>query len=524
MFYDRLPGLGQQKKMGAVRQKNDMNSMTDDAPGDGSGPQGGKRNGLLATNDLVYILPPDLSVSVNQTHKNQFFQSARYDDTQRAVCILNTGADYGDMRHSSLEFGIEVKCDTVGAGVWFGRHGSILNVIKSITISSRSGDELSRIQDLNLLNYTQNGYRYDSQWHESVGQTIGTGTHLIPSTNAVAGIPARFHTQRFSIPLYLLSDFFGYGRLMPPMVLSGLRVEIEWAPKEQAFSVFEMLATDGAVPPIGRDALSTKLVTSYTIDKPYIAVRSVQLTDATQRSLNEMSAVNGLELVYCDYERTDRQENTGNLNMEIRKAASRALKCILTTRTTTNVSAPNLDSFASEEWDYSNWQWQLGSLYFPQQPVSSNAGDAAGGHFQIMAESYKHALIAYDKYRGTNGKCAATPLYATGNHLDSSILTSVDADFDLTTHSPYSIDGGEVGLGEDVYNNFEAGSFGSGNGIVAVTLERSDLFNLSGVPINNSRVLAIRANYITPKARTFTTFLKYVRLARVFMNNVEVEQ
>lgn len=38
----------------------------------GSADTGGS---LLATNDLVYILPPDLSVSVNQTHKNQFFDA-----------------------------------------------------------------------------------------------------------------------------------------------------------------------------------------------------------------------------------------------------------------------------------------------------------------------------------------------------------------------------------------------------------------------------------------------------------------
>jgi hypothetical protein len=62
-----------------------------------------------------------------------------------------------------------------------------------------------------------------------------------------------------------------------------------------------------------------------------------------------------------------------------------------------------------------------------------------------------------------------------------------------------------------------------------VLLERSDLFNLSGVPINNSRVLSARVEYDqsivgTPRGRDVTVFLKYVRLARVFLNNVEVEQ
>jgi hypothetical protein len=36
--------------------------------------------------------------------------------------------------------------------------------------------------------------------------------------------------------------------------------------------------------------------------------------------------------------------------------------------------------------------------------------------------------------------------------------------------------------------------------------------------------LAIRADFIGATDRTCTSYLKYVRLARVFMNNVEVEQ
>jgi len=522
-------------------------SMTDDAPGDGSGPQGKDRDGLLATNDLVYILPPDLSVSVNQTHKNQYFQSNTYTNTQRGVCILNTGADYGDLRHSTLELGIQMDAAATRAG-WFGRHGSILNIIKSITISSRSGDEISRIQDFNLLSYHQNPLRYDQQWINTVGGTIGYGQYLHRKEEG----NANFRTQRFSIPLYLLSDFFGYGRLMPSAVLSGLRIEIEWANPSEAF-----LCVNTAT----RAALAADGVTGYTIDNPYVSIRAVQLTDATQRTLNELSASNGLELVYCDYERTDRSLGAaGNLNMEIRKAASRALKAFVVTRVTADISgaaAFNKDSFKSLPWGYTNWQWQLGSLYYPQQPVKTTNTDTG---YEICAESYKHALIAHDKFKGNNGKSAALGLYKNPSSASASRLTTGSYKINLLEaaigfDSPYTPDRFEYkaadgtpntlitqwqykpGIGEEQKAVSEFGTFANGNACLAVTLERSDLFNLSGVPINNSRVLAIRADYTAgdaagvggqlPQAtivKSVSSFLKYVRLARVFLNNVEVEQ
>jgi len=478
----------------------------------GGGSVGGQGDstGRLAANDLVYILPPDMSVSVNRTFKNQYFQNNSYGNNQRGICVLNTGADYGDMRQSSLEFDVECTGPASIIG-YFGRHGSALNLIKSITISSRSGDEVSRVQDLNLLSYSQNGFKYDKSWHETVGQTIGTGAHLLNTTDAGVGV---YKSQHFSIPLYLLSEFFAYGRLMPPMILSGMRIEIEWASAQEAFH---------SVPSSVRTVAATTSIATFVINNPYVAMRAVQVTDATQRALNEMSAVNGLELVYCDYERTDRTSSgtANDLNMEIRKAASRAIRCHLATRITANAASGNADSLQSEPWDYTYWQWQLGSLYFPQQPVQSKEG---GAKKLTMSESYKHALVTFDKYK--SGKCAATPLNKHGTAFDNSTMLETKAADEIKTVSPYKSTRAElIALGETVaLGDEDFGTFANGNGIVSVLLERSDLFDLSGVPINNSRVLAVRANYAGTTARTFTTFLKYVRLARVFMNNIEVEQ
>jgi hypothetical protein len=69
-----------------------------------------------------------------------------------------------------------------------------------------------------------------------------------------------------------------------------------------------------------------------------------------------------------------------------------------------------------------------------------------------------------------------------------------------------------------------------GSGILAVGLERSSIFELSGIPINNSRVLMLHATFgklandDSEKKRVVDIFLKYVKIARVFVHSVEVEE
>ena len=564
------------------------------APGQGEGR--GQRQGMLAVNDLNYVLAPDLSVAVNTTFKNHFFQSANYLNTQRAICLFNSGADYGDMRSSTLNFIIELT-GPAGVNGYFGKNGSILNVIRSITVSSRSGDELSRTIDLNHLSAMQNGFRYSSNWMETVGQTIGVGEGVLASDHSTQ------NQQQFCIPLYLLSDFFAYGRMMPAMVLGGLRLEIEWETAATCFQAIDAISNNAATVPVA----------GYTIVNPFVAMRSVQLTDGVQRALNEMSAVNGLEIVYCDYERTEQSlGQTTSLHLEVRKAASRALKATLSTRPTPDITDGLKDSFRSENFLYNQWQWQLGSLYFPQQPVKALNSEP---HL-IIPESYQRTLVTYGTYKGDQSRTSAVPLRNTGNWLDGNFASSVvsssggyltTADATATNLLTYTPPGGgavaesfvsvgdHIDLSGSVYTvidvtvnaitvspeivaevateldvagfpayaqinwtilshnnnpgvltvsgktpwyqhaNIRAdvgpnidgheGTFSNGRTSISCLLERSDLFNLTGVPINNSRVLSAQAQYsISDDARTATIFLKYVRLARVFLNNVEVEQ
>ena len=227
--------------------------------------------GMIIVNDLVYKLEPDLSVAVNKTHKNHFFQQTSYENNQPATCILNSGADYIDCRKSFLRLQVNLSCkspdhytgevkqkmgeftetskrdyiadvddafvnsinDSFVIDGLFGPNGSILNLIDTVTVTTRSGDELSRSSDLAMLSNMMLPLAYGDDWKKTIGQGLGFGDRLY-GRNGTRKHPLSDKT--YAIPLYLLSPIFQYNRLMPAMLMSGLRIQITWHTAAKAFA------------------------------------------------------------------------------------------------------------------------------------------------------------------------------------------------------------------------------------------------------------------------------------------------
>jgi len=540
--------------------KDDMDM---DTGGDTSNSQDmSKRQGLIAVNDLMYVLEPDLSVASNKTHKNHFFQQSEYSGGSNAICILNSGADYIDTRRSWLQFDVELTVDdvvppTIAApdnGVdhpendvchaSFGAHGSACNLIQSILISTRSGDELAHLFEFGLMQNMLIPLAYGREWMDGPGKLMGMGGGI---QNKDRGGFGEGGSKRFCIPMYCLAPLFGYGRLMPSMLMSGLRIEINFAEPAKAY---QMVTSNRVTRFINNPVISRPVErkSSYKIKSPQFVLSSVQLSDSIQRALNELSATNGLEIVYTDYAHTNGgQSITSDINTEIRKSCSRALKAFARVRnvgydtsktldwTRYNANDPtgkgmesSNDSFrAEQEFPFTEYQWQLGSLYFPQQPVTGAGNTDELKRKSCAVSSYAHLLEAVDKYQDN------AAIFNTFTGVPTGGSKAGDDYYSQSTRLSYS--GGDR---ETMHG------FNGRQTTLAVTLERSTMFNLAGVPVNNSRVLALRAkldptitdlrsHYVTLEKdgrrslnfkRDLHIFLKYVKLARVFLNNVEVEQ
>src|SRR5881296_1760723 len=100
-----------------------------------------------ALNGLEYEGMLETSIATTRTFKKQQFQKSVYGPGDEAVCDWNSGSEFVNARRSWLVFSVQTDLGTIDS---YGR-GSALNYIQRIVITTRSGVELSRTENLNLL-------------------------------------------------------------------------------------------------------------------------------------------------------------------------------------------------------------------------------------------------------------------------------------------------------------------------------------------------------------------------------------
>jgi len=208
-------------------------------------------------------------------------------------------------------------------------------------------------------------------------------------------------------------------------------------------------------------------VDGYTITNASCQVDTFQLADSIQKRLMMEAASTGLEFYYETWDRTRHNISSSNkANITIRKSVARALSAFAVTRETANTALLTTDSMASEDGSLlSGMFWRLGSLTFPQQKLENTP------------EIYYYAQRAFQK-----------------------------------VESPYKM------------NSISLDDFKGSEAIAAVTLERSNVLELSGLPVNNSRSLQLELDYGTAVSRDIDIYMHYVQLARIFVNNVLVKE
>ena len=210
----------------------------------------------------------------------------------------------------------------------------------------------------------------------------------------------------------------------------------------------------------------TDVTTKYTLTNVNMHLDSYQLADSIQKRLMQEASATGLEFYYETYDRTRHNISLANkANITVRKSVSRALSAFAKTRLTENVNNSTVDSMASEVNDVNGFFWRLGSLNFPNQKLLHKT------------EQYYYAQYVFNKL--------AKP------HQGSSVSLT---DF----------------LGNE--------------GIVAVTLERSSVLMLSGLPVNNARTLQVELDYGDSLSRDIDIYMHYLQLARVFPNNILIKE
>lgn len=405
----------------------------------------------LSVNNLVYDNPEALSLATSRSSSRLFFQRTSYNPGETAVMDVNSGSDFVDPANAYLAF----SCAAVGpagGSSTFGI-GSAMNLIRQITIRSRAGVEIDRVERANVWSLFETQYKYPSSWFSTIGAaTEGWSATLAnvvtPDDTANAG-------KRFVIPLCRISPFFNgikKGQKLPPQLMSGLHIEIIWETAATA-----LLSATGATQ-----------TTSYSIRNLSLMLDVISMTDDVQKTINLQSANAGLEYAYPRVYTNPEVVSGLALHSQVRKAVSQANYAWAVSLNAANYNTFALDSFLGI-YDTTRYQWRLGALYYPLQPLDVNIIDGV--------EPYKQVLEVFDKSRNS-------------------------------WYPP------NVTLVDYVTN---------GKGVLAVVMEKDQSLDCSGLPVNNSRVLELNANFLTTVPnREVLIFLDYNSVSRSYVDNTSV--
>jgi len=377
----------------------------------GSSEKGDDIDTLLDVNDLTYSLPKNLSLASARNLKVFHAQRSAYTDGETSIIFtIQTGAQFINFAGSSLQF----KVQATDVGSWSWGQGSAMNLFKEIIVTSRSGQELCRLDKLNVYRLHQDRLNMSIEELNSVGSLMGYSTDATPPVIA-PGDPAK----KFIIPMNKLCGLFASKKLMPQWLASGMRIELRLEDKDVSFKAGTQ-------------------ITAYTISNPILSLDTFLLNDSASKKLNEISARNGLEYVFKSHHAITDSFSTSSTNIDVNKAVSRALGAIAVSRKQSEIGAGNGDSLKSEAFVIDHSQWRLGSSYFPHQPL------------QGIEEHYWNTLYTTEKLGSTHPSSVTLTTYTSnfgvlsanlersnvlahsGSPINNSISLSLDARYSDT--------------------------------------------------------------------------------------------
>ena len=417
---------------------------------------------LLVSNNLTYRLPSSLSVVVSRKGIKNYFDRTEYKGGQNAIVTMNGGDLYVDGHNSFMCF--ELDFEGTAANSRIGTGAGLLNLIERVVVTSESGVEISRFENINNFHSVDAPYRHSEDWINAQGSMFayppprqGSGDRLaVGADQDLQGAPTG--DGKYCIPMSKLCPLFKAPQLLPGMgLMSGMKIEISFTSNDTAF-VWNAANADN----------------KFQVKNAYILTDSYMLSDAVLGSLNEQSAQNSLEIVW---EESTHVQGAVPIGVDVaiqdsKLAVSRAQSVFTKLRPQAAISLQTSDSFLCTADNYTRYQYRLAGLFFPNQPVDTKT------------EMYHMALQNWDKHRNPYQGCSVSR-----------------SDF------------------------LDIGTLGQGKRIMSTTLERSNVLSLSGLPIGSGRVLTLDSKLAAGAiaATRLDMYVQYVKLCRVYIDRVVVK-
>jgi hypothetical protein len=405
-----------------------------------------------------------------RNHKNYNFSNLTYKTGSNAQAIIQSGADAVWGPSSYLKVAVKLSSPIpvpAAARTFTIDNGTLgLNMIESVRLTHRSGEIIEFIDNYNVLGNVLLNWDNDSEELVKLESMMNAGSEFANGvkTWTLADDEAE-KTFNVIIPLWLLLGCFANkDQYIPPNFLAGAKLELKIA---SADTIFKTFADGGA---------------SGTMEvSPQVVLDSAKVYDSVAAQLLDQQADverSGLQFTYSTWFNNSTTTVTDQVNIDVQQSASITEKVIAVFRDSDDISLPAGDAFLCAP-IATNYQWRLGSTYYPQARVSLVDG---------QGEAYQQTLIAWDsspnQYHGfkSDGNCAV----------------------DLRSFSAAA--------------NFVAPHY-------ATTLEKSAVgLTLTGEPTNNSRSLNFSASIVNPGSADVQIYLKYTRIANVLGENLVVDR
>lgn len=464
-----------------------------------------KVESLMIANGLNYRMPKNVNVVEKRSMIKSSFNKSNYPNTEQpAILIINAGNNFIDPTNSYFVFslGVDVGASTYAQKNATWGQGSAANIIRSIVLTTSSGTEVERVENVNLLRRLLDNYECGKDWFNSYGAVMGypydSEYKLSYVNNAAANADAVAYVKRVKepsvsygsdatqdskvartwvIPLSKLCGLFASKKLLPAGLVSGMKVEIQWETPENAFHC-SGTAWD-------TEAKIAADIPTYNIINPAFMLDSYQLASGILRDLNMIAASNtdGLEIVFETWDHNN-QDTTNSINIDSKTAAGRAQTAIAITRNTNQINAFLLDTMKARPWvSGTNFGFNVGGVYLPNQQISNDA------------EAYTMAIYFADKLKNCNNP----------SNVSYSDFLSLDAD---------------VNTGDNVLNT---GYRSKGLGVMAMTLEKSNLLGLSGLRVGAGSYLQLKGAFANnADNKRIDLFMSYIAVAKIYDSRIVV--
>lgn len=428
---------------------------------------------LREVNRMMYLRPDNGSLVDKRTHKEYNFSNLSYTPGSLGQCIIQSAADavWGPSSY------LKMKVTVIGAGTSasVGRSGALAtNLIESVRLTHRSGEIIEFIDNYNLL------ASIIKLWGNGLEDAVKTDSLLSggvePTDKGVRTYTGEANGKTYDliVPLWILCGCFNNkDQYIPPNFLAGAKLELKFASADVVF-------TEQAGGP------------TFKIE-PSVVLDSAKVYDSVAAQLLDQQsdvARSGLQFTYSTWFNNSSATATSQINVDVQQSASITQKVICALRRSADIAGGDnvatRDSFQTEA-ALADYQWRLGSTYYPQARVQLGPSQ--------QSEAYMQTLIAWDsapcQYQGhkSEGNCAITL-----QEFQKAYATDKD-------------------------------STNQGSAHYATTLEKSGVgLTLTGEPTNNSRSLNFSATCANAVGRDVQIFLMYTRIANIMGQNLVVDR